>query len=114
MPIYSLICESCGFNNELRKKMTEPFPSACPKCGSTNYGQDYSSLAGTLSLDNIDPKSVGRQAEINASKLGYYENSERLAKAAKPKRKKGWWEEGAPDMSKVKNKQKYIETGEVS
>ena len=70
MPVYLMLCKKCGLNKSIRKNMKDEFPKKCPDCKSTKYGQDYSSLGRTLSLDNIDPVSAGRQGEINYKKRG--------------------------------------------
>ena len=37
MPIYEFLCESCGYQEDLMRKISEPAKTECPKCGSQNF-----------------------------------------------------------------------------
>ena len=37
MPIYEFLCEGCGYQEDLMRKISEPAKTECPKCGNQNF-----------------------------------------------------------------------------
>ena len=42
MPIYEFVCEDCGYEEDLMRKISEPSQTLCPKCGSQNFMKQLS------------------------------------------------------------------------
>ena len=42
MPIYEFLCEGCGYQEDLMRKISEPAKTECPKCGSQNFMKQLS------------------------------------------------------------------------
>ena len=39
MPIYDFECTSCGFKDELMRKISEPSQTTCPKCAKETFAK---------------------------------------------------------------------------
>lgn len=42
MPIYDYRCASCGFGQEVLRKISEPDLTDCPKCGKSTFHKQVS------------------------------------------------------------------------
>lgn len=95
--------------------MSEPHPDECPECGSHDYYQDFSGY-NQVCRDG-SPRTVMQQAERNARTGGeLYQKSVDEIEPAHKKAVSPWRKPGSkpPDLKKIKNIQRYIETGETS
>ena len=121
MPYYDLICDNCNFQQELEQSIHEALPTVCPQCKGETLRQDYASKS--FIVQDADPKTVGQQAERNAKKLGSEMADIEARKIAGPatiaKREAPtpfWREPGSKplDVSKIKDVNKYIATGDMN
>ncbi len=37
MPIYSYLCEECGFAQDVLQKLSDPLLAECPSCGKSSF-----------------------------------------------------------------------------
>ncbi len=113
--------------------MSDPELTSCPSCGEP-YGRAFNRDFTGARLVGIvygDPKTFGQQADLNAKRLG----KDRMAQMAEENRNKvrrftgklpkggklptgpgpqdPWFHDKSVDTTKIKDKQKYIETGEM-
>ena len=49
MPIYDFTCTSCGFKDELMRKISEPSQTTCPKCSKKTFAKMLSAPSFQLS-----------------------------------------------------------------
>ena len=49
MPIYDFQCTSCGFKNELMRKISEPTTINCPQCSQDTFAKMLSAPSFQLS-----------------------------------------------------------------
>jgi hypothetical protein len=98
--------------------MSDPLPVKCPACKKKSYGQNYSEKR--LVLNDGVVKELGQQAERNRKAMGEelfnltLENMQDEKTKRKKKLPKPWYRSGDKplDLSKIKDKKKFIETGE--
>ena len=95
--------------------MADEFPTLCPSCGSEGLHQDYS-RKNVICRDG-SPKTFGQMSDANRKLMGKelsaMKDDECLAR--QPKAETPFWrEEGSKplDVSKVKDLDHYIQTGE--
>ncbi len=142
MPVYVYACDDCGNRCELVKGMNDPHPKKCPDCGvwyDKGFHQDWGNK-NVNGLQKGTPLCVGQQIEKNEKKWGkeltQIKIEQELASRKNVKGKKElpgkkievsnelpWWRsgevQGLPKMekplklSKVKDTEKYIQTGET-
>ncbi len=119
MACYDGVCDGCGFEVEIEKPMADEFPRKCPSCKKPKFRQNYS--AKTFIIQDLTPKTLGQQAERNAKVEGKEQQQIRSEKLLGPKglakknAKTPWWrKEGSKplDVTKIKDKKKFILTGE--
>ncbi len=60
MPIYEFVCEACGRITEVRQKVNDPPPAACPECGANR-------LAKLMSRTTFQLKGGGWYSDLYAS-----------------------------------------------
>ena len=48
MPIYEYRCDSCGFQKEHLRKLSDPLLTACPECGQESYSKMLSAAGFQL------------------------------------------------------------------
>jgi putative FmdB family regulatory protein len=121
MPEYDFRCDACGHEREITQSIHDPLPDPgkCPNCKKREWRQDF--RRKSLILRDGDPKSVAQQAERNRKAMGEEQHQmkvdELLGPAGRAKRDAPapWWRDKGSkplDLSKVKNTQDYIMTGE--
>lgn len=141
MSTYNYVCEKCSYRCSQDRPIGTPHPKKCPKCKAKysddgeGYHQDYANL-NIISVVKGQPTTVGQQMEINEKKRGRELSEITLSQSEKGKKKitskkrkvdtakegeTPWWRNGVIDdlpkmekpldLSKIKNVDKYIETG---
>lgn len=128
MPTYEYACEKCGQGFEEERPITQGPRSRCPQCKAK--APAFHQIYGAPTIWCYNVTTFGQQAERNAKRLGkealglqeeadrnrYKKATGKLPKGAKaleiPK-DKPWWRKGDKplDLRKVRDPQKYIETG---
>lgn len=129
------MCEACGLQHEDIRRMSDPELKECPHCREpygSRFNRDFTG-ARLVGIVYGEPKTFGQQAELNAKRLG----KERVAQMAEESRNKvakfqgkmprggrlpgagpgprvPWFHDESVDTRKIKDKRKYIETGEVT
>ncbi len=76
MPIYDFACTSCGFKDELMRKISQPSQTTCPKCSKETFAKMLSApsfqLSGTgwyaSDFKDKKPKNNEITAEKNTEK----------------------------------------------
>lgn len=124
MPTYPMVCDACGLEEEIVQSIHLDLPTLCPRCGENAYRQDFSKprLASEVVLIDGPPTTVGKQAELNAKKMGKEQVQQKAEEILGPK---GMAKRNAPipfwrksdkplDLTTVKDTRKYIETGDKS
>lgn len=123
---YEFECRACQHVFELYLTMDEKRPKTCPECKT---GEVFQHFASTVISYVGEAKTAGQQAERNAKRLGNemireMENQDPVAKARRKQKeaKLPWFRDGsiegtireekAIDTTKIKDLNKYIETGE--
>ena len=48
MPIYEYRCDSCGYQKEHLRKMSDPLLTTCPECGKESYNKMLSAAGFQL------------------------------------------------------------------
>lgn len=140
MPTYEYACQNCHEQFEETRSIHEKGPDKCPICG-TLYGQGFDqnySGYNQISLVYGSPTTIGQQAELNAKRLGK-EQMQLLVEKEKARKFGGKLPQGASlpkeeaetpwfrsgevpglpkrdklDLAKIKNTEKFIETGETT
>jgi putative FmdB family regulatory protein len=144
MPTYQYKCDACDVAYEDDHLMSEPHPTMCPACGEPygeRFGQDYANY-NQIGIVKGNPTTLGQQAELNAKRLGK-EQMQKMVEAEKQRisgwkghRPKGssvnttgngetpWFRAGEVpglkkldkplNLKKIKDKKKYIATGETT
>lgn len=141
MPTYCYECEKCGKPHEEICSMKAPQLAECPSCGEPNGEQFHRVFAvGNIYIKG-DPKTIGQQAELNAKRLGKEQRQLIAEKARRKSQFTGklppgasinttgtdeppWFRDGSVqglpkmdkplNLKKVKNKEKYIQTGDMT
>jgi hypothetical protein len=142
LPTYAFQCP-CGYAEDVYLDYSDELPRNCPECGkgeSEGFGQDYSQnrpVGWVYGFDNA--RTFGQVSEYNHRRLGK-ELSEKMQEEASRPRKSPWsklpgaaepekpetpwWRDGSVpglkpmekplDLSRVKDTEHYIQTGETS
>lgn len=140
MPTYEYACDNCSHGYEEFRSISKPHPKKCPKCKQP-YGDKFRQVYGTPNFIMANqPTTVGQQAEINAKRMGK-ERMQMMQDAAKQRKSKfkgklpagakinttgsdepPWFRSGVIkgteklakplDVSKIKDTEKFIRTGE--
>lgn len=141
--LFSYVCDDCGLYLEHDKPMLAEHPKKCPECGTKydhGFHQDWAGK-GVNGLQKGNPTSVGAQIEKNEKKWGkeltQIKIEQELTARKNVKGKKElpgkkievsnelpWWRSGEVPglpkldkplkLSKVKDTEKYIQTGETT
>ena len=77
MPIYEYRCDSCGYQKEHLRKMSDPQLTTCPECGKASYNKMLSAAGfqlkgnGWYATDfkggNTNPKTESTSPSQSAS-----------------------------------------------
>lgn len=126
--IYEFWCEACGDVFEWWLTMSQKRPKRCPSCKKNKLCQSFSTNVICNFLESA--KTFGKAAEINAKRVGAsnlkeIESADPLFQHREEQKKNvPWWRKGKIeglkkmdkplDVTKIKDKQKYIMTGETS
>ena len=80
MPIYEYRCDSCGYQKEHLRKMSDPQLTTCPECGKESYNKMLSAAGfqlkgnGWYATDfkggNTAPKAESTSSSQSASGTG--------------------------------------------
>ncbi len=119
MPYYEFSCESCSYNFEIKLSFSESHPTKCPKCKKKKLIQIYD---GNTIVCMKGGDTIGHIGESNWKKSGG-KIKEKMQKNKEIKESKiPWWRSGKVsglskkekplNLSKIKNINRYIETGE--
>ena len=125
MPTYEYLCSNCEERFEAAQSIKDKPLKRCPKCGKHKLVRQFGTPE--FFVMGAEPKTVGELAKRNTGKMSQHEYVDRLAndekryekltgkKKKKKKAPKPWWRDTDKplDLSKIKNTQKYIETGET-
>lgn len=121
MSYYDVKCEGCAFEQiDFEQPMSVGFPTKCPGCKKKKLVRDYSRPCNTVFMDKTI-RTVGQQAEHNQRKMGAelhaLEAKKVLGEAEHARRTAPppFWRKNKKkplDVSKVKDLNKYIETGD--
>lgn len=132
MPTYQYACDGCDSAHEEVRSFTSDHPKKCPSCGA-KYGAAFRQVysGGAAPIVYGEPTTVGQQAELNAKRAGKekmaIDNAVRRARKSgftgalpdgaklldRPKAKDDFGMTPA-ELSKIKDVNRYIMTGEVS
>ncbi len=69
MPIYDFQCSSCGFKQEVMRKVSAASTEACPECGKETFSKQVSAPSFQLNGTGwyaTDFKGGGKKAEAKA------------------------------------------------
>ncbi len=123
--LFEYQCEACQEVFDFWLTMSQKRPKKCPSCGKHGLNQLFTTNVICNFIESA--KTFGKAAEINAKREGkagierMEENDPVKIEQDKQKKNTPWWRSGKHgtkkrdkplDISKIKDTQKYIETGE--
>lgn len=124
--IYEFWCEACGDVFEWWLTMKQKKPKRCPSCKKNKLCQSYTTNVICNFIESAN--TFGKAAEINAKRVGIenlreMERCDPLYEQRQKQKQLPWWRKGninglkkmekPLDVSKIKDKEKYIVTGET-
>lgn len=115
MPLYDMVCPDCDHRYELEQSIKYDLPYTCPACDGKNLTQDYGRKS--LTINDGVPRTIAQQAEQNAKALGTEKMEEMRTESKKllgRDKPRPWWrdEDKPVDLSKIKDVNKWIATGD--
>ncbi len=70
MPIYSYRCETCGFQQDVLRKMSDPLLVTCPSCGAATFQKQVTAAGFQLKGSGWYVTDFRNPAGKEASKAG--------------------------------------------
>ena len=123
MSWYPVVCLKCNHTEpDFYKPMPKDWPVECPNCKQVELMWDCSAPMDFV-LQDLTPKTAGQDAERNKKRWGKELTQIKAEQILGPKEMERrasptpWWREDGSkplDLTKVKDVQKYVHTGDKS